>query len=336
MNTLNFSQLDFSTPWVLALLPLALLPLLPKASDDTSIPSLAWLPEDTLGPAIRKLMALVAALCLAALVVAIAGPGTSQAYREKIGRGAELSVVMDRSASMDATVRRHVLKPGEQPRPEMPKRDVVRNALTWLVNERPDNRYALTFFNVAAIPVAPFNDDESLILAGLSASGVGRGPNKTNMGLALVSAIEQFNDRAYTGSRAILLVSDGGAVLDEETRQLISDGLRQNRISLYFIYIESSANSPDLETVGPGADEVVEEIALHLFFQQLDTDYRVFQANDPESMQEAVLEIDQQQNLPLQYMEPVPRVDYSQFFYFAAIAGCLLVVALTTLRVQKL
>ena len=330
------SALDFTTPWVLAILPLALLPLIDRQSDNIGFPALFWLPADSLGPTLRKIFSLISVLCLAALIIALAGPGSSQTDEERIGRGAELLILMDRSASMDAPVRRHQLKPGEQARPEEPKSQVVRQALSWLVNERPENRYALTLFNVSAIPVAPFSDDDSLIQAGLAASGIGRGPNKTNMGLALVSAIEQFDNRSYTGSRAILLVSDGGARLDEDTRRLISDGLLRNRINLYFIYIQSSENSPDLETVGPDADAVVEEIALHVFFQQLDTSYRVFEANDPESMKASVQEIDKQENLPLRYLEPVPRVDFSHWFYAVALLGCLAVAALSTLRIQTL
>jgi len=336
MSVLDLSIIDFTTPWVLLILPLALLPLLERQRDNIDMPSLAWLPADVLGPLLKKILSSVTIICLAALIIALAGPGSSRADVEKIGRGAELSILMDRSASVDAEVRRHQLKPGELPGPAIAKSQVVRLALSALVKERPDNRYALTLFNVSPIPVAPFSDDESLILAGLAASGVGRGPNKTNMGLALISAIKRFDDRSYTGSRAILLVSDGGARLDEKTRQLIREGLRRNRINLYFIYIQSSKNSPDLETVGPDAEVLVEEIALHVFFQQLDTNYRVFQANDPESMKAAVQEIDQQQNLPLRYMEPMPRVDYSHWFYLMALTGCVVVLVLSTFRINRL
>lgn len=243
---------------------------------------------------------------------------------------------MDRSASMDAHIRRHVLKVGDQARPSQSKNEVVRESLAWLVKQRPDNRYALTLFNVSAIPVAPFSDDAEIIQAGLSASGIGRGPNKTNMGLALLAAIKQFDRRNYSGSRAILLVSDGGAKLDDIVRKRISEGLKQNRISLYFIYIQSSANSPDLETVGVNANPDVEEIALHVFFKGLDTEYHVFQANDPESMTSAITQIDQQHNLPLTYYEQVPRTDYSHWLFVLALVCCVLLASLTTLRLEHL
>ena len=336
MNLFELAAVDFTMPWVLVLLPLALLPTLTRQRDSIGLPTLAWLPDDTLGQNLHRTIILTAILCLALLIMALAGPGQSQTEVEHIGRGAELSILMDRSASMDAAIVRNVLKPGEQARPSESKNEVVSQALSWLVEQRPDNRYALTLFNVSAIPVAPFSDDEALILSGIKATSSGRGPNKTNMGLALIRTIQQFDDRSYTGSRAILLVSDGGARLDDTTQQLIRDGLMRNRISLYFIYIQSSENSPDLETVGPDADDLVEEIALHHFFQQLGTDYRVYQANDLESMQKAVDQIDQQHNLPLTYLQQIPRVDHSRWFYGAALLLCLVLAVLWSLRIQSL
>lgn len=278
----------------------------------------------------------LACISLALLVLALSGPGRSQTQVERIGRGAELSIVMDRSASMDANVRRHQLKPGQQASASQSKNSVVQEALTWLVSQRPQNRYALTLFNVSPIPVVPFGDDAQMIQAGLAAITIGRGPNKTNMGRALLSAIKRFDNRSYTGSRSILLVSDGGAKLDKDTQQSISDGLKRNSISLFFIYIPSSANSPDLETVGANADTTVEEVALHLFFKGLDSDYRVFQANDPESMAAAVSEIDQQQNLPLSYFEQLPRVQFQWEFLLGSLLSCALLLSLSVVRMGEL
>ncbi|MFK7894052.1 MAG: VWA domain-containing protein [Granulosicoccus sp.] len=330
------SDWDFSTPLWFALLPLALLPWITGARETVALPTLGFIPADRIGPWLSFAMKTAGFITFVSLLFAMAGPGQSAYQQERIGRGAELSILMDRSASMDANVRRHVLKIGEQARPSITKAEVVRSALTKLVEQRPNNRYALTLFNVSAIPVAPFSDDEQLVLAGLRATALGRGPNKTNMGLALRYAIEQFDQRAYTGSRAIILVSDGGAKLSETLRQQISEGLKRNRISLYFIYIQSDANSPNLETVGVDAVALVEEVALHVFFKQLDTEYKVFQANDPVSMQKAVEQIDLLQNQPLRYQELIPRLDYSHWGYLTALISCVALFLLSSLRIHKL
>ena len=329
-------SIDFTSPlWLLAL-PLSLLPLLARRRDTIDFPHTQWLPDDVSGTLLNALYTALAVLTLACLSIALAGPGQSRADVERIGRGAELSILMDRSASMDAHIRRLAPNPGEAAKETQSKNDVVRDTLSWLVNERPQNRYSLSFFNVAPIHVAPFLDDPAIVLSGLSARGIGRGPNKTNMGLALLSAIQRFDGRSYTGSRAILLVSDGGAKLDELMRTNIRNGLDRNRISLYFVYIQSSPNSPDLETVGTDADDTVEEIALHLFFKQLGTEYRVFQANDPDSMATAVTEIDQLQNLPLSYLEKIPRIDFSRWLYLGALCSCVGLVILNAGRMERL
>ena len=73
MNPSDLSLLDFTSPWVLAILPFALLPLLERQNDNIGIPAVAWLPADTLGPALHKILLVLSVLSLAALVVALQG-----------------------------------------------------------------------------------------------------------------------------------------------------------------------------------------------------------------------------------------------------------------------
>lgn len=328
--------LDFQLPQLLALLPLALLPLLRRRRDALDFSWVELIPQDALGRWLHRVWQWLALLTIALVVVALAGPGKSESRIERIGRGAEISILLDRSSSMDATIRRNAPQPGERPKPAQTKNDVARGALSWLLQQRPENRYALTLFNVSAIRVAAFTDEPDVIQAGLDASDIGRGPNETSMGLGLLAAIEGFDGRDYTGSRAILLVSDGGARLDEELQAAIAQGLKRNRISLYFIYIQSDPNSPDLELVGTDTDSGLDEVALHVFFDALDSEYRVFQAEDPESMAAAVRMIDQLQNLPLLYYERVPRIDYRRTCFVAALSCCLALVGLSAARLERL
>lgn len=329
-------SVDFDIPRFLLLLPLALLPLMRRRRDSLTFPWTDWLPLDPLGRLVQWIWQLLAVMTIVFIIVGLAGPGQSETRIERIGRGAEISILMDRSSSMDASIRRNAPKLGEQAQATQSKNDVARNALSWLLHQRPQNRYALTLFNTAPIRVAPFTDDVAIVQAGLDASDIGRGSNKTNMGLGLLAAIDGFEGRSYTGSRAILLVSDGGARLDDTIRERIKRGLARNRISLYFIFIQSSPNSPNLELVGTDADASIEEVALHVFFKGLNSQYRVFQAEDPESMAAAIKQIDQLQNLPLIYYERVPRIDYSRAFFIAALTSCLFLAGLTATRLERL
>ncbi len=176
----------------------------------------------------------------------------------------------------------------------------MRRAFTDFVSRRPHDRYALVLFANSAMRILPFTEDVTAVRAGIAATSIGRGLTETDIGRALLAGIEAFKDRAYTGSRVIVLVSDGGAVIDPPTQARIREGLAKERISLYFIYIRSATNSPDLyqDSVGP-IEASTPEWVLHGWFRTLRTPYRVFQASDPASIDAAVTALDRQQNLPL-------------------------------------
>lgn len=328
--------IEFHTPLLLLLLPLTLLPFLPSRRDAIPFPWIDWLPVDVAGQRLHRVWQTLAALTILLLVVALANPMSSGSVIERVGRGAEISILLDRSASMDSEIRRPMPKDYQLKEVTQTKNGIAREALSWLIAQRPENRYALTLFNVVPMPIAEFTDDTGFLQAGIDASGVGRGPKETNMGSALLSAIEAFNQRPYTGSRAVLLVSDGGAKLDEETRKKIQEGLQRHQISLYFVFVKSGINTPNFELVGTDTDSHSEEVALHLFFTNLGTKYQVFQADDIVSMGEAVASIDSQENLPLTYFEKIPGIDYSRWLLLAALISCAALAAIAAVRLETL
>lgn len=328
--------LDFQLPYLLLLLPLAILPLLPHTSNELEFPWIDWLPPDVIGQRLHRLWQILAALTIALIVFALAGPMSSDSEIERVGRGAEISILLDRSASMDGEVKRPILKEYQSVQVQETKNSLARQALGWLLAQRPENRYALTLFSVVPMRIVDFTDDTGFLQAGIDASGIGRGPKETNMGIALLAAIEAFDQRPYTGSRALLLVSDGGAKLDEETRLKIKVGLQRNQISLYFIYVQSGINTPNFDLVGTDAMNNTEEVELHLFFQNIGTKYQVFQADDAVSMGEAVATIDAQENLPLTYYEKIAGTDYSQFLYIFAMLTCAALAVIAALRLETL
>lgn len=322
----DMALLEFHRPLLLLLLPIALLPWMPNRRDTISFPWLGWLPADVTGQRLQRAWLVLASLTLALLVVGLAGPFGSDSAQQRIGRGAEISILLDRSASMDSFIRRKIEKNFQAKQKTQSKNDIARNALQWLLQQRPENRYAMTLFHVRPMRVAEFSSDTGLLQAALDASAIGRGARETNMGAALLSAISAFDQRPYSGSRVVLLVSDGGAKLDDDTRRSIRQGLQDNRISLYFIYVKSGINNANFaaaeDTVGTRADKISDEIALHLFFKELGTPYQVFEADDEVSMGEAMAAIDAQQNLPLTYQVRIPGQDLSVGFFIAALCSC--------------
>jgi mxaC protein len=336
-------EFDFAQPWLLLLLPLALLPLLRRRSDTLVFSWLAWLPDDRVGRTVGFLWRAFAVAAMAATVIGLAGPGRSGTQELRSGRGAELLILMDRSSSMDAVVHLNAPATAGGFSVTESKSEIVRKLLSEFVAKRPDDRFAFMAFSTSPMPAVPFTNNGEVIQAALAATGVGRGLPDTHMGSALLAAIREFEGRMYSGSRIILVVSDGGAQLDETTRQRIQAGLSREKIALYWIYIRSGPNSPSLigndngngNGSAPGRYESVDEMALHTFFSSLPTPYRLYQTDDSAAMAAAMAEINRQQNFPLSFLERVPRLDYSTGFYLAALLACAGLLVCRSMQLQN-
>lgn len=333
-------RIDFLQPWLLLLLPLALLPLLRRRSDTLVFSWLAWLPHDPAGRVIGFLWRAFAVAAMAATVIGLAGPGQAGTQVLRTGRGAEVLILMDRSSSMDQVV--HLNAPATEGGFSVTesKSEIVRKLLADFVAKRSSDRFAFMAFSTSPMAAVPFTEDGEVIQSALAATGIGRGLPDTHMGSALLAAIREFEGRAYSGSRIILVVSDGGAQLDAVTRQRIQDGLAREKVALYWIYIRSGPNSPSLigngssEGAATGSYESVEEMALHTFFLSLPTPYRLFQTDDSAAMAAAMAEINRQQNFPLSFYERVPRQDWSGGFYLAALLACAGLLVCRALQLQ--
>ena len=333
------TSFDFAHPWALLLIPLAVLPFLRSRRDTLPFSYTPWLPPDPAGQIAGWLWRALASITIFSIVMALAGLGKPQTEVSRVGRGAEILVLMDRSRSMDdrmlpsdwrkydRSVLLYHLARGQ------PKAKVARDLLAKFVGQRPDDRFGLMFFSTKPLSVVSFTQHDEVVQAGITAAGVGRGLANTEVGRALLAAIAEFDRRAYSGSRIILLVSDGGAYLDPPTQQRILAGLARNRIALYWIYLRSY-NSPTLDDTEPeraGAPE----IALHEFFRTLRTPYRAYQAEVPEDLAKAVADVGRQQNLPLDFLEQVPRQDFSRRFIVAAALGCVLLLVGRSLSIRS-
>ena len=331
---------EFIHPWVLLALPLALLPAFHRPRDALSFSYVPWLPRDRVGQIVGWLERAFAALAMGAIVLGLAGVGRPQTEVPRTGRGAEIVVLIDRSRSMDLRMLPSdwrkidpIIRTQQSWNRGPQKSKTARDLLARLVAQRPDDRFSLMFFSGGPLPVVPFTQHEEVVQAGIAAGGTGPGLSTTDVGRALIAAIEEFDRRAYTGSRIILLVSDGGAQLDPPTRRRIAAGLARNRVALYWLYLRS-INSPRLDDEDPQM-EAVPEIALHRFFRSLPTAYHAYQAEEPRDLARAVADVARQQNFPLDYMELTPRRDYSSLFYGLAAGLCLMLLVCRALRLRS-
>lgn len=342
----------FDDPWLLVLLPLALLPLLKHAASPLPNGWLAYAPRDRASAWLGIVLRLLAAGVVAALVVALAAPHRPEYTVERVGRGAEIVLVLDRSRSMDqgfAPGRPHKPPSGTGPEAldyyfsQAPSRlrdskgKVARQLLADFTALRPQDRFALVVFSTLPMRVLDFTAKQEVIQAAIAAGNVGRGLSETHIGRALDAALELFADRPYTGSRIVMLVSDGGDRLDPDTREQLVRALTKLRVSIYWLYLRS-ANSPGLTLTGPdssAAAESVPEIMLHRFFQSLQTPYHAYEAGDSEALKQAIADVNRLENLPITTHELVPRRDLTPWISGAALCGVLLLLAASWLEIRR-
>jgi mxaC protein len=333
-------NIDLTHPWVLLLLPLAVLPILRARSDTILFSYLPWLPADPAGRIVGWLRTAFAVLAIASIVVGLAAPGRPQTQVVRTGRGAEIVVLIDRSRSMDQRMLPSdwrtidpIIRTQQAWNRGPQKSRTARELLSHFVEKRPEDRFSLMFFSGGPLPVVPFTQHGEVVQAGITAGGTGPGLSSTDVGRALLAAIAEFDTREYTGSRAILLVSDGGAQLDPPTRQRITAGMARNRVALYWLYLRS-INGASLDTDDPKADAIA-EVAMNRFFQSLSTPYHAYQVSEPKDLAQAVADVGRQQNLPLDYLELIPRKNYDRLCFALGAFACLMILAFSAAQLRS-
>ncbi|MBL1320855.1 MAG: VWA domain-containing protein [Methylophaga sp.] len=315
--------LHWSTPNVLFLLPLIILPWLNRKSDKTVV-WIDFVPIDSLSKVIGRLLKLLASTAIAGLVLALAGPYVPEKKVERVAEGAEIVMVLDRSRSMDgpfAVKERAQLVNYDK---ENNKRRIATNYLKEFVKKRPNDRFGFIFFSANSADILPMTYNKEAILATINANALGRGLSDTNMVDALITSAKMFEGKTYRGSRIVLLVSDGGQGMNDEEKLQISTLYRQLNITIYWIYMRSIHGM----TLEEKEDENSHwkgkpERELHTFFKSINQPYQVFEAEELKDFSEAIDEIDRQQYQTLIVEETLPRELKDKPFYWVAMIAML-------------
>lgn len=323
-------------PWVLWLLPLCLAPLIFRRQNTVSYPSLMMIPRDRLSEAIGVLQRIVPVLLIAILIIAISGLFRPPEEVERIGTGAHIVLLLDRSRSMDQPFGGQTFNDPLATAGFDSKGTVARRALSDFVASRGEDMFGMVAFSTYPIQVLPLTDKQDVIQAAIQAGNIGRGLSETDVGLGLIQAIRFFENRPFTGSRIVMLISDGGAKLDLRTRERIENLLERHRVVLYWIYIRSR-NSPGIwnDVDNPASGEIAPARALHEFFESMDTPYRAYDTENPQALERAITDVNRLQNLPVRYKVLVPRRDFSGICYGIALALLLLMIAEKLLEITR-
>lgn len=138
-------------PWILVLLTLALIPLLIRGHSAFTYPSTARLPYDSLSIWLERLWRILGALAIVFVVLGLTGIYLNNPTIERIGRGAHIMIVLDRSASMNDDF---ADKPGSV---STSKIAVARKVLQTFVSKSREDLIGMVTFGTSPILAAPLS-----------------------------------------------------------------------------------------------------------------------------------------------------------------------------------
>lgn len=310
VESMRLDNLSLETPAYLFLLPLALFPLLVRGHSAFSYPSTARLPIDPLSIWLERLWRILGALAISFTVLSLAGLYKNSDKIERVGHGAHIMLVLDRSASMNDNFADTVAKTSS-------KMEVARSVLQTFVEKSKQDLLGMVTFSTSPILAAPLGGDKEAVRSALKATEAG-GMGFTAVARGLGMALNYYEGKPVTGARVVVLVSDGGAHLESKTQDMLRNMFHRQGASLYWIFLRS-ANSPGLsKPEEEGHDDAYPEYHLHRFFSEMGVPYTAYEAENPQAVELAMADIERLKNQPVRYQEALPRRDLSPIFYWLA------------------
>lgn len=311
----------FSHPYLLWLLPLALLPLVFQRTHSRNYSWLDMLPADPLSNLLGLILKILAVLILASIIIGLSAPHSAQQEIERIGVGAQIGLVLDRSASMDdpfSGVSNGVI--GES------KSAAASRLITQFVRSRQNDMIGMITFSNSAMHVLPLTENKEAIVAAVRATA-GNALFQTNIGSGLTAGAGLFDKVPDSGSRIIILLSDGAGRMDANVQEKIREWFDRYEISLYWIVLRQPGGLSIFdETYKPQEDQPLPAaMELHDYFKTLKTPFKAYEADNPKTLQLAIDDINRKEKKPIKYLEKIPGKDFSNaFFILAAIMMTLL------------
>lgn len=322
----------FTHPLVLWLLPLVLLPILLERTHTRSYSWVEMLPHDTLSDLIGLLLKILASISLACIIIGLADPHTLEQKVERVGIGAQIALVLDRSASMDDPFAGGIASGnvGET------KSVAASRLMTEFVNARENDMVGIITFSNSAMYVLPLTESREAILAAIKATA-GNALFQTNIGGGLTSAVGLFKDVPDSGSRAIILISDGAGRMGGVAQQKLRDWLHSYNITLYWIVLRQpggiSIFDPKYENWVSDEPPPV-QIELYNYFKTLRTPFEAYEADNPKSLETAIFDINKKEKKPIKYLEKIQGKNFTQLFYFIAALMIALLLGIKYLEVR--
>lgn len=322
--------MNFTYPIFLFLIPLALLPLLLSNPNKNNYSWNEMLPVDSLSKIIGFLLKVLSSIIILLIVLVLSQPTSDQRMVEKIGEGAQIGLVLDRSASMDDPFSGSDDKAGET------KSGAASRLIINFFESRTDDMVGVITFSNSAMYVLPLTQNKEAIKAAVNATA-GNALFQTNIGAGLTSSAALFSGIADTGSRAIILLSDGAGRIDAPTQQKIKDWFSRFQIGLYWIVLRQPGGISifDENFVPRDEEQPPPQIELYEFFKTFRSPFKAYEAEDPKSLELAIQDINLKEKKPITYTERLPGKNYSFALLLTAMGLASLLLCLKILEVKS-
>ena len=325
----------FSHPWFLWLLPLALLPLIFQRTHSKSYSWLPMLPEDPLSDLVGLILKILAMLILTFIIIGLSAPHSNQQKVERIGVGAQIALVLDRSASMDDPFSGTPNNSNAVGSVGETKSAAASRLIIQFVQSRTNDLMGMITFSNSAMYVLPLTENKEAIVAAVRATA-GNALFQTNIGSGLTSASALFDKVPDSGSRVVILLSDGAGRMDANTQQKIKDWYDRMHLSLYWIVLRQPGGISIFDkNYKPQEDQPLPpQIELSDFFKTLKTPFVAYEADDPKTLKLAIEDINRKEKKPIKYLEKIPGKDYSNLSFIIATLMIVLLLGVKYLEVH--
>jgi mxaC protein len=317
-------------PWVLLLLPLVFIPFWLKSHQGQLYSWLPIMPEDRFSEIANLLVKALISLILLTILLALAAPQGADTKVQKVGKGAQTVLVIDRSVSMD----KPFAGDPTSGRVAEIKSTAARRLITQFIDSRPDDMMGVVGFTNSALYGTKITTNRDAIHAAINAA-TSSALNQTNIGAGLTQGATLFDAIQSSGSRAIILLSDGAGKLSPRVKHVIAEELTTKKLNLYWIVLREPNDVSIFSKNEYAEDRIPNAIQLDRYFQSLKIKYKAFEADNPTALQSALQEIDAKEKNIIQYQVTMPGHNYSRDLIVLALILSLLIIIIKNLKVHS-
>jgi len=326
MNELmDWNSISFAHPWLLGLL--LLIPLLlwwrarsaPKENPALRLTTLGGI--NHVRPSFRlrlfPLLTVLRVIALAAIIVALARPQSSNVSETIESEGIDIVLSVDVSGSMLA----------EDLRPN--RIEAAKKVALDFVDQRPTDRIGLVIFSGESFTQCPITIDHDVVKEQLSAIKSGILVDGTAIGDGLATAVDRIR-RSNGKSRVVILLTDGVNNIGKVGPELALEVAKTYKVRVYTIGIGTRGMAPYPVQTPFGMQKQMQEVQIdEPLLQKIATETggKYYRATDNSSLAKIYREIDQLEKT---------KVEISSFRHYAELFFPLAMIAIVALLLEML